>query len=35
MESGALRRDFWLDAAGRLLRVEASGTKATRDDLPG
>ncbi|HET7373938.1 MAG TPA: DUF6134 family protein [Gemmatimonadaceae bacterium] len=34
MESGAVRRDFWLDAAGRLLRVEASGLKATRDDLP-
>lgn len=34
MESGALRRDFWLDAAGRLLRVEAPGVKATRDDLP-
>lgn len=36
MESGSVRRDFWVDAAGRLLRVEASsGVKATREDLPG
>lgn len=36
MESGSLRRDFWVDSAGRLLRVEASsGVKATREDLPG
>ena len=35
MEAGSVRRDFWVDSAGRLLRVEASsGLKATREDLP-
>lgn len=35
MEGGSVRRDFWVDSAGRLLRVEASsGVKATREDLP-
>lgn len=35
MEGGSVRRDFWVDSAGRLLRVEASsGLKATREDLP-
>jgi len=35
MESGSVRRDFWVDSTGRLLRVEASsGLKATREDLP-
>jgi hypothetical protein len=35
MEGGSARRDFWVDSAGRLLRVEAaSGLKATREDLP-
>ena len=32
---GAGRRDFWVDAAGRLLRVETSqGLKAVREELP-
>ena len=36
MEGGSVRRDFWVDSAGRLLRVEgSSGVKATREDLPG
>ena len=35
MEGGSVRRDFWVDSAGRLLRVESSsGLKATREDLP-
>lgn len=35
MEGGSARRDFWVDSAGRLLRVEvSSGLKATREDLP-
>jgi len=35
MEGGSVRRDFWVDSAGRLLRVEASsGLKATREELP-
>jgi hypothetical protein len=35
VEGGPVRRDFWVDSAGRLLRVEASsGLKATREDLP-
>jgi hypothetical protein len=34
--SGAAQRDFWIDAAGRLLRVEigALGLKAAREELP-
>jgi hypothetical protein len=33
--NGLGRRDFWIDAAGRLLRVETSqGLKAIREELP-
>lgn len=33
--NGLGRRDFWIDSAGRLLRVETSqGLKAVRDELP-
>lgn len=34
--SGAAQREFWVDATGRLLRVEipALGLKATREELP-
>jgi hypothetical protein len=34
--SGATRRDFWLDASGRVLQVEipSLGLKATREELP-
>jgi hypothetical protein len=34
--SGAARRDFWVDAAGRVLRVEVpdAGIKAIREELP-
>jgi hypothetical protein len=31
---GAVRYDFWLDAQGRVLRVEADGLTATREELP-
>lgn len=35
MNSGPVRRDFWLDSHGRLLRLETSaGLKATREELP-
>ena len=35
LTNGADRRDVWLDAEGRVLRVETSaGLKAVRDDLP-
>ena len=34
--SGGVRRDFWLDASGRLLRVEIPSQQlvATREELP-
>jgi hypothetical protein len=33
---GAVRRDFWLDSAGRLLQVEipSAGLKAVREEAP-
>ena len=36
LNAGSGRRDFWIDSAGRLLRVEASGAglKAVREELP-
>ena len=35
MTGGPVRRDFWLDSSGRLLRVETSaGLKAIREELP-
>ena len=35
MSGGPVRRDFWLDSAGRLLRLETSaGLKAIREELP-
>lgn len=36
MQNGARVRDFWVDSAGRVLRVEipALGLKATREELP-
>ncbi|HVE31997.1 MAG TPA: DUF6134 family protein [Gemmatimonadaceae bacterium] len=35
MNGGPIRRDFWLDSAGRLLRLETStGLKAIREELP-
>jgi uncharacterized protein DUF6134 len=35
MTGGPVRRDFWLDSAGRLLRLETSaGLKAIREELP-
>ena len=35
MNGGPVRRDFWLDSSGRLLRLETSaGLKAIREDLP-
>jgi len=35
MSGGPVRRDFWLDSSGRLLRFETSaGLKAIREELP-
>lgn len=36
LNSGSGRRDFWVDSAGRLLRVDApeAGLKAVREELP-
>jgi uncharacterized protein DUF6134 len=36
LSGGGAQREFWIDAAGRLLRVEipALGLKATREELP-
>jgi len=35
MSGGPVRRDFWLDSSGRLLRLEtSSGLKAIREELP-
>lgn len=35
MSGGSVRRDYWLDSAGRLLRLETSaGLKAIREELP-
>src|SRR5581483_7276109 len=36
LTSGGTKRDFWVDAAGRLLLVEVPslGLKATREELP-
>jgi hypothetical protein len=35
LSGGPIRRDFWLDSAGRLLRLETStGLKAVREELP-
>ena len=35
MTGGPIRRDFWLDSSGRLLRLETSaGLKAIREELP-
>ena len=35
MSGGPVRRDFWLDSRGRLLRLETStGLKAIREELP-
>ena len=35
MSGGPVRRDFWLDSSGRLLRLETSaGLKAIREELP-
>lgn len=35
MSGGPVRRDFWLDSSGRLLRLETSaGVKAIREELP-
>lgn len=35
MSGGPIRRDFWLDSSGRLLRLETStGLKAIREELP-
>jgi len=35
LSGGPIRRDFWLDSSGRLLRLETStGLKAVREELP-
>lgn len=35
LSGGPIRRDFWLDSSGRLLRLETSaGLKAIREELP-